>query len=121
MEIKILNQLGETLNRGEKTMIIIEHERYGWTTEFETIEEAQAGFRACGPEWEDTTFRLRMDGSVVDDRGETVGYETVEGEGEYEEKDKTMTTKEGDKKMTIDYGTIEHKGEIITMDKRWAL
>lgn len=56
-------------------MIIINHERYGQRSEFETIEEAQATIRACGPEFAGVTL-YEDHGRIYDERGEHVGHVT---------------------------------------------
>ncbi len=42
-------------------MIIIDHEKYGITSEFETLEAAEQAMRDCGPEFADTKFRVMLD------------------------------------------------------------
>lgn len=64
--------------------VVIDHERYGERSEFDTIEEAQAVIRDCGEEFAGVTLRLGhcqtddrgepCEGRVIDERGEIVGY-----------------------------------------------
>lgn len=53
--------------------IVIDCERYGERTQFESLEEAQDSIRQCGPEFEQVT--LTANGSdIYDDRNLVVGY-----------------------------------------------
>lgn len=56
-------------------MIIIDNERYGVRSEFETLAEANAAIRACGSGFETTELAVRADGMVLDEDGCEVGRE----------------------------------------------
>lgn len=53
-------------------LCVINHERYGEQTVFNSLEEAQATIRACGPEFAATELTKRL-GDIVDERGDVVG------------------------------------------------
>ena len=58
--------------------IIIDHERYGECTSFESLESAENTIRNCGPDFARTELRFggRWGGSVIvyDQDDEQVGY-----------------------------------------------
>jgi hypothetical protein len=61
-------------------LVIIDHERYGEASEWDSLEEAADDIRGnCGPEFEKTEFRLGAfdcwEGhyEVLDDRDDVVG------------------------------------------------
>lgn len=53
--------------------IIIDHERYGVKTSFVDIDEAERGFRSCGPDFAAVELRVVND-IVYDQTDEQVGY-----------------------------------------------
>jgi hypothetical protein len=53
-------------------MIIIYHPRFGARSEFATLDDAQRTIRECGPEFAGVALATHA-GTVIDDRGETVG------------------------------------------------
>ena len=55
-------------------VIIIEHELYGETTQFNSIEQAQKTLRDMGDGWETVTLRMDLDGTVFNEDDEIVGY-----------------------------------------------
>lgn len=55
--------------------IVIDHERYGVRTEFDSLREAVASIRSMGGDW--NSVMLEIHGwRVIDDRNEVVGYVT---------------------------------------------
>lgn len=60
---------------------VIDHERYGEETAFDTIEEAQETVRACGADFANVTLSVHgID--IVDDLGEIVGRVVPHGTDE---------------------------------------
>jgi len=55
-------------------MIIIDHEKYGMRTEFETWQEATEAIKACGPEYENTELIIGSQKQITDQDGDVVGY-----------------------------------------------
>ena len=55
--------------------IVIDHERYGARTEFDSLTEAVASIRSMGDEWNSVSLEIHG-WRVIDERNEVVGYVT---------------------------------------------
>lgn len=66
----------EQVWKDDPDQYVIDHEKYGQSSTFDSLDEAQDGLRDCGEAFENTTLTERCDGKILDETGTVVG--TVE-------------------------------------------
>ena len=67
--------------------VIINHDRYGMKTSFETLDDATRAIRACGPEFARVELRAER-GNVYDHGDVCIGY--VRDDREYDTYDEVL-------------------------------